>query len=149
MCLNLCLFSAVLLGILYLFFGAFELVFTENHGFNLWQVGLSFLGLLVGQVSDHVRIVKFNEEQHSSGLEPRLIQRLKVDCHCNRPFVAPYVDLSSVHFDTPGKESGICPRSMSFLTPSNLVGNYKRLVNKYEKATGEYGTSEPEFRLPP
>ncbi|KAL0941841.1 major facilitator superfamily transporter [Colletotrichum truncatum] len=48
MVLNLCIFSAILLGILYLFFGAFPLVFTTNHGFNLWQVGMTFLGILVG-----------------------------------------------------------------------------------------------------
>lgn len=51
MVLNLCLFSALLLGVLYLFFGAFEIVFTNNHGFELWQVGLSFTGLLVGQLA--------------------------------------------------------------------------------------------------
>ena len=51
MCLNLCLYSAILLGVLYLFFGAFELVFTVNHGFKLWQVGLTFSGLLVGQLA--------------------------------------------------------------------------------------------------
>lgn len=50
MCLNLCIFSAILLGILYLFFGAFQLVFSNVYGFELWQVGLSFLGLLVGMV---------------------------------------------------------------------------------------------------
>jgi hypothetical protein len=50
MCLNLCLFSAILLGILYLFFGAFPLVFATNHGFNLWQVGLTFAGILVGML---------------------------------------------------------------------------------------------------
>ncbi|KAF6819642.1 bicyclomycin resistance [Colletotrichum musicola] len=48
MVLNLCIFSAILLGILYLFFGAFPLVFTTNHGFNLWQVGLTFMGILIG-----------------------------------------------------------------------------------------------------
>lgn len=48
MCLNLCLHSSLLLGILYLFFGAFSLIFTANHGFNLWQVGLTFLGLAIG-----------------------------------------------------------------------------------------------------
>ena len=37
-------------GVLYLFFGAFEVVFQENHNFQLWQVGLSFSGLLVGMV---------------------------------------------------------------------------------------------------
>ena len=50
MCLNLCLFSALLLGIVYLFFGAFNIVFTTNHDFNRWQVGLSFCGLLVGML---------------------------------------------------------------------------------------------------
>ena len=58
MCPNLCLFSALLLGVLYLFFGAFEVVFTENHHFKLWQIGLSFSGLLVGQLitisTDHL-----------------------------------------------------------------------------------------------
>jgi hypothetical protein len=69
MCTSLCLLSAVLLGVLYLFFGvcpsnpstrvstkaltpsqAFPLVFGNNHGFNLWQTGLTFLGLFVGNV---------------------------------------------------------------------------------------------------
>lgn len=45
MCLSLCLYSALLLGILYLFFGAFVLVFQHNHHFNDWQSGLTFLGL--------------------------------------------------------------------------------------------------------
>uniref|UniRef100_A0A8H7NQ59 Major facilitator superfamily (MFS) profile domain-containing protein n=1 Tax=Bionectria ochroleuca TaxID=29856 RepID=A0A8H7NQ59_BIOOC len=50
MCLNLCLFSAILLGILYLFFGAFPLVFRGVYGFNLWQSGLTFLGILTGML---------------------------------------------------------------------------------------------------
>ncbi|OJJ04318.1 hypothetical protein ASPVEDRAFT_136148 [Aspergillus versicolor CBS 583.65] len=50
MCLNLCIFSAILLGILYLFFGAFQLVFASVYGFSLWQRGCSFLGLLVGML---------------------------------------------------------------------------------------------------
>ncbi|KAF4210927.1 hypothetical protein CNMCM5878_003425 [Aspergillus fumigatiaffinis] len=48
MCLLLCLFSAILLGILYLFFGAFPLVFGVNHGFTLSQTGMVFLGILIG-----------------------------------------------------------------------------------------------------
>lgn len=48
MCLSLCLYSAILLGILYLFFGAFVVVFRGNHDFNDWQVGLTFLGIGVG-----------------------------------------------------------------------------------------------------
>ncbi|PNP60175.1 hypothetical protein THARTR1_00199 [Trichoderma harzianum] len=50
MCLSLCIFTAILLGILYLFFGAFPLVFGKNHGFNLWQIGLTFVGIGVGMV---------------------------------------------------------------------------------------------------
>lgn len=50
MCLNLCLLSAFLLGIIYLFFVAFPLVFETNHGFSLWQVGLAFSGILVGML---------------------------------------------------------------------------------------------------
>ena len=50
MCLLLCLYTSLLLGVVYLFFGAFNLVFSNNHGFNLWQVGLSFLGLAVGMM---------------------------------------------------------------------------------------------------
>jgi hypothetical protein len=48
MCLNLCLLSAIVLGILYLFFGAFPLVYSTNYGFNLWQTGLSFVPISVG-----------------------------------------------------------------------------------------------------
>jgi uncharacterized membrane protein YccC len=49
--MNLCIFSAILLGILYLFFGAFQLVFSHVYDFNLWQIGCSFLGILVGMVA--------------------------------------------------------------------------------------------------
>lgn len=48
MCLCLCIYTAILIGTLYLFFGAFPLIFSHVYGFNLWQVGLTFLGQLVG-----------------------------------------------------------------------------------------------------
>lgn len=48
MALMLNIYAAILLGIVYLFFGAFPLVFENNHGFQLYQVGLSFVGLGVG-----------------------------------------------------------------------------------------------------
>ncbi|KAK9360809.1 hypothetical protein V1504DRAFT_453319 [Lipomyces starkeyi] len=54
MVLNLCLLSgvsALLMGILYLFFGAFGVVFEGAHHFQLWQVGLTFLGIFVGMVA--------------------------------------------------------------------------------------------------
>jgi multidrug resistance protein len=88
MVLNLCLFSAILLGILYLYFGSFALVFRTNHHFTLSQIGLSFLGIFVGMV-------------------------------------------------------------LGILTDPLWHKNYVRLVNNREKAGGEPGGSEPEFRLPP
>ena len=51
MCLCLNLYSAVLLGILYLFFGAFPLVFETQHGMSLWQVGLTFMGIITGMIA--------------------------------------------------------------------------------------------------
>lgn len=50
MCLFLCLISSVLLGILYLFFGAFPLIFENNHGFTQSQTGLTFIGLFIGMI---------------------------------------------------------------------------------------------------
>ncbi|KDN52663.1 MFS general substrate transporter [Tilletiaria anomala UBC 951] len=48
MLLLLCLWSALLLGIIYLLFGAYAVVFVEGRGFNVWQTGLTFLGIFVG-----------------------------------------------------------------------------------------------------
>lgn len=82
MCLNLCIFSALLLGILYLFFGAFTIVFEDSHGFNLWQAGLTFLGLFVGEIiaimteplwqRNYIRLVESQKDNHGrkEGSEP-------------------------------------------------------------------------------
>jgi MFS family permease len=82
MVLNLCLFSAILLGILYLFFGAFPLVFRHNHGFTLSQVGLTFIGLFVGMIAafatdpfwqrNYRRLIKNNEANGGAEPEHRL-----------------------------------------------------------------------------
>lgn len=45
------IYTAIALGILYLFLGAFYTVFTHNYDFELHQVGLSFLGLLLGMIT--------------------------------------------------------------------------------------------------
>lgn len=47
----LCTFTAILLGILYIFFQAFPLVFANVYHFDLQMIGCTFLGLLVGMVS--------------------------------------------------------------------------------------------------
>ena len=50
MCLNLCILSAILLGVQYLFFGAFHVVFSNNHKFELWQIGFTFSGITIGMI---------------------------------------------------------------------------------------------------
>ncbi|KAF2205973.1 MFS general substrate transporter [Delitschia confertaspora ATCC 74209] len=61
MCLALCIYCSVLLGVLYLFFGAFGLVFRINHGFKLWQVGLTFLGITIGMICGTLTTPWFNK----------------------------------------------------------------------------------------
>jgi hypothetical protein len=51
MCFNLCLYQAFISGVLYLFFGEFAVVFEADYHFSTSQVGLSFLGILVGMVA--------------------------------------------------------------------------------------------------
>ena len=73
MVLSLCLFSALLLGVLYLFFGAFEIVFQNNHHFEQWQIGLTFSGLLVGEIA----AILSDPLWHKNYL--RLVQRRELD----------------------------------------------------------------------
>lgn len=77
MCLNLCLFSAILLGVLYLFFGAFDVVFTANHGFSISQVGLTFMGIFVGMIAGiatdpfwHKIYIRLVRNREAAGGEP-------------------------------------------------------------------------------
>ncbi|KAH0195405.1 hypothetical protein KCU99_g10092, partial [Aureobasidium melanogenum] len=61
---------------------AFDLVFEHNHGFELWQVGLSFLGIMVGMIigilsgplwhKNYRRLVRHHEEMTGEvgGSEP-------------------------------------------------------------------------------
>ncbi|KAE9405828.1 MFS general substrate transporter [Gymnopus androsaceus JB14] len=48
MALLLNLWTSLVLGILYLTFQAFPIIFEEKHGFNMQQTGLTFLGMGVG-----------------------------------------------------------------------------------------------------
>lgn len=93
MCLNLCIFSAILLGILYLFFGAFELVFSHVYGFGLWQCGCTFLGLLVGMVCailtdplwrrNYARLERNHQEKVGRTDDPQPEWRLPPGMLCN------------------------------------------------------------------
>lgn len=50
MVLLLNLWSALILGILYLSFGGIPYIFRQQHGFNMQQTGMAFLGIGGGQV---------------------------------------------------------------------------------------------------
>lgn len=86
MVLSICLFSMILLGILYLFFCAFEIIFTNNHEFELYQVGLSLTGLLVGQLvaiatnllwhNNYLRLIEKKEEEDGKSRGPEVECRL-------------------------------------------------------------------------
>lgn len=51
MALLLNIWSALLLGILYLTFQAFPIVFETGHGFNVQLTGLTFLGIGIGMIA--------------------------------------------------------------------------------------------------
>jgi hypothetical protein len=42
--------DSLVLGILYLTFQAFPIIFEEKHGFNLQSTGLTFLGIATGML---------------------------------------------------------------------------------------------------
>jgi len=50
MALLLNLWDSLILGILYLTFQAFPIIFEEKHGFNIQCTGLTFLGIAVGML---------------------------------------------------------------------------------------------------
>lgn len=70
MILALSIYTSLLQGILYLFFGVFSPVFGTSHGFNLWQVGLTFLGLLIGNSSACLHAISL--QQRSRFLQLRV-----------------------------------------------------------------------------
>ncbi|KAM0125847.1 hypothetical protein ACHAO1_010424 [Botrytis cinerea] len=122
MCLNLCIFSAILLGILYLFFGAFPLVFEGNHGFQPYQVGLTFLGLFIGMLiaaatdpfwhKNYVRLINQREEMTGEvgGSEPEYRLPPAILGACLVPiglFLFAWTTYSSVHWVFPIIGSGI------------------------------------------
>ncbi|KAF7858804.1 hypothetical protein EAF04_008847 [Stromatinia cepivora] len=122
MCLNLCVFSAILLGILYLFFGAFPLVFEGNHGFQQYQVGLSFLGLFIGMLlgaatdpfwqKNYARLIKQREQMTGEvgGSEPEYRLPPAILGACLVPiglFFFAWTTYSSVHWVLPIIGSGI------------------------------------------
>lgn len=94
MCLFLDIFCAILLGILYVFFGAFGIVFGTHHGLEPYQVGLTFLGLglgmIIGMLTDPVW------HRIRSGLIAKLSQETGVPDSSEPEFRLPPAILGSV-----------------------------------------------------
>ena len=61
MALLLDLWSALLLGILYLTFQAFPIIFGEGHHFAMQFTGLTFIGMGVGMVIGVLIQPQFNK----------------------------------------------------------------------------------------
>ena len=55
------LWSSLVLGILYLAFQAYPIIFGEKHGFNLQMTGMSFLGIGIGMVIGTVSMPWWNK----------------------------------------------------------------------------------------
>ncbi|PIL36732.1 MFS general substrate transporter [Ganoderma sinense ZZ0214-1] len=76
MALALDIWSALLLGILYLAFQAFPIIFMDVHGFNVQDTGLSFLGIGLGMFISLAtqplwnRLFRETAKQHGGHLPP-------------------------------------------------------------------------------
>ncbi|KAL1410978.1 hypothetical protein Q8F55_001921 [Vanrija albida] len=60
MVLFLDVWSAVVLGVMYLFFGGIPYVFRTQHGFDVQSTGMAFLGIGAGQVASSLTQPLFN-----------------------------------------------------------------------------------------
>lgn len=140
MCLLLCLFSAILLGILYLFFGAFPIIFGGVYGFNLWQNGLSFLGIFTGMLvcsaSDPLwRHVYLHLLSHNEGhlepefrLPPAVLGSILVPVGL---FWFSWTTYSQVHWIVPIIGSGVfgCGTLLVFTGIFTFLGKRTSLLN--------------------
>ncbi|KAH8600045.1 major facilitator superfamily domain-containing protein [Bisporella sp. PMI_857] len=129
MCLSLCLFG--LLGILYLFFGAFATIFKNNHGFSLYQVGLSFLGIGVGMLAAIASSNKCkNEGEGLPESEPefRLLSAvIWAPFGTVGLFLFGWTQLSSIHLIVPVIESSLFSFGMTLV----FSGGFTFLVHAY------------------
>ncbi|KAK7716134.1 hypothetical protein SLS64_003286 [Diaporthe eres] len=145
MALILNLYSAILLGILYLFFGAFPLVFQGTYGFNLWQTGLTFLGMLVGMLCAAVmgplwvkiRAQLIEKNARLTGIEGKAEPEYRLPSAILGSFLVTiglfwfgWSSLPWVHWIMPIIGSGIFGAGVSpFLSPSSFcISTYKGLM---------------------
>ncbi|ORY28299.1 major facilitator superfamily domain-containing protein [Naematelia encephala] len=91
MVLFLDLWSAIILGVLYIFFGGVPYIFRTQHGFSLQQTGLAFLGIGFGQVcavssqtffNRHYRTITASSPGGKAPPEARLVMGFYGACLC-------------------------------------------------------------------
>ncbi|KAG6034227.1 hypothetical protein E4U41_006648 [Claviceps citrina] len=71
----LSIYMAIIYGTLYMFFGAFPIVYQQHRGWNQGVGGLAFLGMLVGMLAAIVYVIPSNkryiaEQKKHGGLAP-------------------------------------------------------------------------------
>ncbi|KAH8926894.1 MFS general substrate transporter, partial [Atractiella rhizophila] len=75
------LWTSIILGILYMFFGAFPIVFGEGHGFEPQYVGVAFvgigLGIAIGSLSDPPFRREYERTMERLGRKPGPEEHLK------------------------------------------------------------------------
>jgi multidrug resistance protein len=83
------LYIALIYGLLYAFFFAYPVVFGELYGFNDGQIGLTFIGILIGTGLALVVTPQLEKRYNSLGREPTPEDRLP-----GMMFAAPFVPIS-------------------------------------------------------
>ena len=63
--------NAFILGILYLTFQAFPIIFEERHGFNMQCTGLTFLGMAIGMILGLCTQPYWNRCELSQAIQPK------------------------------------------------------------------------------
>jgi len=109
MALFLCTWTALVLGILYAFFSAFPIVFTA-HGFSATILGLSFLGIGIGEVLATMTQPFWNKRYrkkaaelgHKPGPEEHLVKAMVAAIICPLSLVwFAFTTYLSVHWSVP------------------------------------------------
>ncbi|SCV68711.1 BQ2448_832 [Microbotryum intermedium] len=84
MALALCTWTALLLGILYMAFSAWRIVYRDQHGFSIEETGFSFagigVGIVIGTVMQPVWAIYYGRITKQTGERPPPEEHLRKGC---------------------------------------------------------------------